>query len=92
MRQLVLLASIMAMAKNLMTAMADFLKTANQGDVVACFNLVGAQARYGGFHSHGGTPKYMVYLLEKPIKMDDDLGVPLFQETSTFVVVCTDCT
>ena len=31
------LASIMAMAKNLMTAMADFLKTANQGDVVACF-------------------------------------------------------
>ena len=33
---------------------------------------------YGGFHSHGGTPKWMVYR-EHPIKMDD-LGVALFWE------------
>ena len=28
-----------------------------------------------------GTPKWMVKIMEKPIKMDD-LGVPLFSETS----------
>ena len=27
-----------------------------------------------------GTPKWMVYFMENPIKMDD-LGVPLFLET-----------
>ena len=37
----------------------------------------------GGFQSHGGTPKWMVYFMETPIKMDD-LGVPLFQETSNY--------
>ena len=34
----------------------------------------------GGFLSHGGTQKWMVYN-ENPIKMDG-WGVPLFQETS----------
>ena len=36
---------------------------------------------YGDFHSHGGTPKWMVFVGENPIGMDDDLGVPLFWET-----------
>ena len=38
---------------------------------------------YGGFHSHGGIPIWMVDFMEHPIKMDD-LGVPPFQETSIF--------
>ena len=39
--------------------------------------------QYGGFHSHGGTLKQMVYLLDNPIKLDDELGVallPLFRK------------
>ena len=31
----------------------------------------------------GITPKWMVYFMENPIKMDD-LGVPLFLETPTY--------
>ena len=30
--------------------------------------------------TRGGPPKWMVYFMENPIKMDD-LGVPLFLET-----------
>ena len=39
----------------------------------------GAQrsTRHGGFHSHGGTPKWMVYRGKSQSKMDDS-GVPLF--------------
>ena len=33
---------------------------------------------YGGFHSHGGTPKCMVYKGKSQSKMDD-LGVPPFR-------------
>ena len=38
---------------------------------------------YGGFHGHGGTPSYGWFWLGKipSFEMDDDLGVPLFQET-----------
>ena len=41
---------------------------------------------HGFFHlgvsKNNGTPKWMVKIMENPIKMDD-LGVPLFLETST---------
>ncbi len=33
-----------------------------------------------GVSKNRGTPKWMVYFMENPIKMDD-LGVPLFLET-----------
>ena len=33
----------------------------------------------GGFHSHGGSQTWMVFLGENPTKTDD-LGLPLFQE------------
>ena len=33
-----------------------------------------------GVSKNKGTPKWMVYFMETPIKMDD-LGVPLFLET-----------
>ena len=46
---------------------------------LACQNLVA----YGGFHSHGGTPEWMVYFMENPIKMDD-LGVPYFRKPPYF--------
>jgi len=32
---------------------------------------------------NGGTPKWLVYIMENPIKMDDS-GVPPFQETSIY--------
>ena len=32
-----------------------------------------------------GSPKWLVYFMENPIKMDD-LGVPLFQETSKWQI------
>ena len=35
-----------------------------------------------GVSINGDIPKWMVYTMEIPIKMDD-LGVPLFQETTT---------
>ena len=34
-----------------------------------------------GVSKNSGTPKWMVKIMETPIKMDD-LGVPLFSETS----------
>ena len=36
---------------------------------------------YMGVSKNGGTPKWMVKIMENPIKMDD-LGVPPFKETS----------
>ena len=27
--------------------------------------------RFGGFHGHGGAPKWVVFVREHPIKMDD---------------------
>ena len=35
---------------------------------------------YMGVSKSSGTPKWMVYIMENPIKMDD-LGVPPFSET-----------
>ena len=40
--------------------------------------------KYVGGSKNGGTPKWMVKIMENPIKMDD-LGVPLFSETSMLV-------
>ena len=37
-----------------------------------------------GVSKNKGTPKWMVKIMENPIKMDD-LGVPLFSETSTSI-------
>ena len=49
-----------------------------------CCDFDGGETHsFGGFHSHGGTPKCLVYFMENPIKIDD-LGVPLIQETSKF--------
>ena len=36
-----------------------------------------------GVSKNWGTPKWMVKIMENPLKMDD-LGVPLFSETSIF--------
>jgi len=36
-----------------------------------------------GVSKNRGTPKWMVKIMENPIKMDD-LGVPLFSETSRY--------
>ena len=36
----------------------------------------------------GGTPKWMAAIRENPIKVDD-LGVPLFQETSIYIKACS---
>ena len=41
--------------------------------------------RYGGFHKHGGTQKWMVYFMENPFYKLDDLGylgVAPFMESS----------
>ena len=40
---------------------------------------------YVGVSKNRGTPKWMVKIMENPIKMDD-LGVPLFLETP--VCIC----
>ena len=40
------------------------------------------QCGYGGFHSHGGIPKAGWFVVKNRMNMDDDLGVPLFQETT----------
>ena len=36
-----------------------------------------------GVSKNKGTPKWMVYFMENPIRMDD-LGVPLFLETPKY--------
>ena len=43
-------------------------------------NWLVSRHQYGGFHSHVDTPKWLIFK-GNPFKMDD-LGVPLFQETS----------
>ena len=37
-----------------------------------------------GVSKNSGTPKWMVKIIENPIYKMDDLGVPLFSETSTY--------
>ncbi len=37
-----------------------------------------------GVSKNRGTPKWMVYNMENPVKMDD-LGLPLFLETSIYM-------
>ena len=39
---------------------------------------------YMGISKNNGIPKWMVKIMENPIKMDDS-GVPLFLETPPFV-------
>ena len=41
-----------------------------------------------GVSKNRGIPKWMVYFMENPIKMDD-LGIPLFLETPIYVFVCS---
>ena len=41
-------------------------------------------AKCMGVSKNNGTPKWMVNIMENPIKMDD-LGVPLFLETPVWV-------
>ena len=41
-------------------------------------------SQYMGVSKNRGTPKWMVKIMENPIKMDD-LGVPLFLETPIFL-------
>ena len=38
----------------------------------------------------GKNPKWMVKIMENPIKMDD-LGVALFLETPTWTIFCFEC-
>ena len=38
----------------------------------------------GGFHSHGGTPKWMVYKGKSYLEMDD-IGAPPFMDTPTWM-------
>ena len=45
----------------------------------------GSCHQHGGFHSHGGNPKWLVYRANR-IKMDD-LGVPPFMETTNIVLM-----
>ncbi len=41
-----------------------------------------------GVSKNRGSPKWMVKIMENPIKRDD-LGVPLFLETSTYIYIYT---
>ena len=45
---------------------------------------------YGGFHCHGGSQIIWMVYKENPIKMDD-LGVPLFQESSIWQTSTSKC-
>ena len=49
--------------------------------LVKYYNL----ARYMDVSENSGTPKWMVKIMENPIKMDDLGGPPLFLETPTCV-------
>ena len=42
--------------------------------------------QYMGVSKNSGTPKWMVKIIENPIKMDD-LGVPLFLEIPIFTMI-----
>ena len=48
-----------------------------------CYFFIGEIAQHLGVSKNHGTPKWMVKIMENPIKMDD-LGIPLFLETPTF--------
>ena len=37
--------------------------------------------QYVGFHSHGGTPIAGWFIVENPIKRDDDWGTPILGDT-----------
>ena len=68
----------------------SYLDEQQQGvtGVTVVWELVGSyylgnmlsRKEYGCWTKNSGTPKWMVYFMENPIKMDD-LGVPLFLET-----------
>ena len=45
--------------------------------------LYGHMDEYGGFHKWGTPHSWMVFIMDNPIQVDD-LGVPLFQGTSTW--------
>ena len=45
---------------------------------IPCF--YGWSPRYGGFLSHGGTPRWMVKIKENPIRMDDMGGYSYFRK------------
>ena len=40
---------------------------------------------YGGFHSHGGTQKLLLFFGENPVEMDDDWGYPYFRQPPNIV-------
>ena len=48
-------------------------------------NIAVNDSIYMGVSKNSGTPKWMVKKMENPINMDD-LGVPLFSETSIYVL------
>ena len=48
--------------------------------------MLGTTRGYMGVSKNRGTPKWMVKIMENPIKMDD-LGVPLFSETSCLKIL-----
>ena len=50
-------------------------------DGIFPFFLLGKYYYKGVSKNRGGPPKWMVKIMENPIKMDD-LGVPVFSETS----------
>ena len=43
---------------------------------------MGVEPKIGEFYH----PKWMVYFMEKPYEQMDDLGVPLFLETSIYIL------
>ena len=49
--------------------------------MLECFST--SCSNYMGVSKNRGTPKWMVKIMENPIKMDD-LGVPLFLETPIY--------
>ena len=48
-----------------------------------CFFL--SPCAYGGFHSHGGTLKWLIYKGKSHLEMDDVWGYPLFQENTIYL-------
>jgi len=46
---------------------------------------VSEQTGYIGVSQNSGTPKWMVKMMENPIKMDDFGGTPIFGNTHMFL-------